>query len=379
MAAPLKYLPNPAITEALSGLPDAREQLIKSLTTIVVGSPPKKPWTDAFKSDPQGLWTGPTSIAYVFFGLSETHPDLVIEGKVPIDWCYAYLDCGSDTHPVAGNGIGVKNEYMAFNTVRAIATKDLAYVENLKAAAAAANLEAPAVENEYLSGRAGTLALLRIVRHWIPAASEGLNQVMEPLIKHCLEHQPWTFRDVAYIGAAHGSIGIITQIVLCNPSYAPALETPLIEHLDAQREDGNWFVRAALPDPTNLMQFCHGAPGFVLSLIKLRPYFPKLHARIDKAIKAARERIWEQGILKKEPNLCHGVTGNALALESPQREHFMSYGTAERIQAGIEDGTYIKTDDTYGLQWGEAGRAWAWMAFDTNDVEGKGWPAYTDI
>jgi hypothetical protein len=358
---------------------DYRSELIHSLTNIVVGSPPRNPWTDTFKKEPQGLWTGPSSIAYLFFWLSRTHPDLTIEGKVPIDWCLAYLDCGSDMHPIAGNGIGVKNEYMVFNAVKAIATNDKSCVENLKAAAVAANLEAPAVENEFLSGRAGTLALLRIVRHFIPEASEGLNEVMEPIIKHCLENRPWAFHNVAYIGAAHGSIGIITQIVLSNPSYALQLEANLIEHLDAQKEDGHWYVRLGLPDTANLVQFCHGSPGFVLSLTRLRPHFPNLNDRIDKVIELARKNIWEQGILKKEPNLCHGVTGNAFALESPQRGHFMTYATAEKIKAGIEDGTYIKGDDRYGLQWGEAGRAWGWMAFDSNKVDELGFPGYTDI
>lgn len=379
MSIPKKYLPNTATAETLSSLPDTRQQLVKSLTTIVVGSPPRDPWIETFKKDPQGLWLGPSSIAYLFFWLSKTHPDLVIEGRIPRDWCLAYLECGSDRHPIAGNGIGLKNEYMVFNTIKAIATNDMCSVQKLMDAAVAANKESPAVDNELLSGRAGTLALLRIVRHWIPEARDELNKTMKPIIEHCLEHQPWTFQGVEYIGAAHGSIGIITQIILCDPSYASRLEKNLVEHLDAQREDGNWYVRAALSDPTNLCQFCHGAPGFVLSLTKLRLHFPNLQSRIDKAIELGRKCTWEEGILKKEPNLCHGVTGNALALEAPQREHFMSWATAEVIQARIEDGTYIKGDDRYGLQWGEAGRAWGWMAFDSNNVGKLGWPGYTDI
>jgi len=378
--SPPKYFPNVAFLDGeLSSLPETRQQLIQSLTTILRGSPPRKPWTDSFKKDPQGLWTGPSSIAYLFFWLSKTHPNLTIEKQLAIDWCLAYLDCGSDTHPVSGNGVGVKNEFLAFNTVKAIATKDLTCVEKVRSAAATFNTEAPAVESEYLSGRAGTLALLRILRHWFPEASEELNQTMEPIIKHCLDNQPWKFRNVQYIGAAHGSIGIITQIILCNPRYSKELEPDLIEHLDAQRDNGNWFCRAGEPDRAELVQFCHGAPGFVFSLLKLRPHFPKLHSQIDNVIKLARQCIWEQGLLNKEPNLCHGITGNALALESPQRDHFMSYATAERIQAGSEDGTFVMSDDRYGLQWGEAGRAWGWMVLDINAVEEMGWPAYTDI
>jgi len=383
MTSTTKFLPNTSAAadeaKSISAQLDYRSELVKSLTAIVLGSPPRKPWTDSFKKEPQGLWTGPSSIAYLFFWLSKTHPNLIIEGKVPDQWCLAYLDCGSDTHPIAGNGIGVKNEYMVFNTIKAIVTNDVGCVEKLKAAAEAGNREAPDVENEFLSGRAGTLALLRIVRHFIPEASDGLTKVMEPIIKHILGHLPWAFRNVAYSGAAHGSIGIITQIVLSNPSYAPQLEAVLIQHLDEQRENGNWYARVSLPDSANLVQFCHGSPGFVLSLLRLRPHFPELQARIDKAIELARQNTWEEGILKKEPNLCHGVTGNAFALESPQREHFMTYATAERIKAGIEDGTYVKGDDRYGLQWGEAGRAWGWMAFDSNKVDELGFPGYTDI
>ncbi|KAH8597782.1 hypothetical protein B0O99DRAFT_616763 [Bisporella sp. PMI_857] len=373
-----KYLPNLATHGTFSSLPNPRQELLKCLTTIVECYPPRKPWTDTFKPKPQGLWTGPSAIAYLFFWLSHTHPDLLVKGTASRDWCLAYLDCGSDAHPVAGNGIGVKNEYMVYNTVNAIATGDLTSVRRLKDAAEAANLEAPAVENEWLSGRAGTLALLRIVRHWLPEEKAGLDEVMKPIIEHCLANQPWTFRDVNYLGAAHGSIGIITQIVLCDPNCAGRLEGDLGRHLDAQREDGNWYVRAALSDPTDLVQFCHGSPGLVLSLLKLRPHFPELQERIDKAIDLGRKNIWQQGILKKEPNLCHGVTGNALALQSPHREHFMSWSTEERVESGIKDGTYIKTDDPFGLQWGCAGRAWAWMAFDIDDVEAKGFPGYSD-
>lgn len=85
-------------------------------------------------------------------------------------------------------------------------------------------------------------------------------------------------------------------------------------------------------------------------------------------------------MLKKEPNLCHGITGNALALDAEQGAHFMSFATKEIIQKGYaEDGAYILSDDRWGLMWGEAGRAWGWIAFDINAVEELGWPVYTDV
>jgi hypothetical protein len=41
-----------------------------------------------------GLWTGPTSLAYLFLWLSHTRLDLEIDGKLTINWSHAYLDCG---------------------------------------------------------------------------------------------------------------------------------------------------------------------------------------------------------------------------------------------------------------------------------------------
>ena len=190
MAAP-KVLPQTnflnvaAVDGILSSLPETRRQLIQSLTTIVVECPPQNPWIDTseFKKEPQGLWTGPSSVAYLFFWLSKTHPHLTIEGRLPYDWCLAYLDCGSDMVPMAGTSLGIKNEYMAYNTVKAIATNDLTAVEKVKEGAIIFNSEANAAENEFLQGRAGILALLRIIRHWIPETGKYLNPVMDSIIE----------------------------------------------------------------------------------------------------------------------------------------------------------------------------------------------------
>jgi hypothetical protein len=108
-----------------------------------------------------------------------------------------------------------------------------------------------------------------------------------------------------------------------------------------------------------LIQFCHGAPGFMISLLAIRPYFePALQARIDSAVQRGRKLTWNKGLLTKEPNVCHGITGNALALEASDRDHFLSLATPANIKQGIEDGRFEKDEDPYGLLWGEAGRAW---------------------
>ena len=57
-----------------------------------------------------------------------------------------------------------------------------------------------------------------------------------------------------------------------------------------------------------LMQFCHGAPGFIICLADLPG--PSL----DALLLAAGEATWAAGPLTKGANLCHGTAGNGYAL-----------------------------------------------------------------
>ena len=56
-----------------------------------------------------------------------------------------------------------------------------------------------------------------------------------------------------------------------------------------------------------LVQFCHGAPGFVVCLAHLPG------TSLDPLLSAAGETVWAAGPLKKGSNLCHGTGGNGFA------------------------------------------------------------------
>ena len=80
----------------------------------------------------------------------------------------------------------------------------------------------------------------------------------------------------------------------------------------ATQEGGlaNWRPELIVPEgkqPRYLMQFCHGAPGFVICLAR----FPG--DALDALLLAAGEAIWAAGPLTKGSNLCHGTAGNAYA------------------------------------------------------------------
>lgn len=72
----------------------------------------------------------------------------------------------------------------------------------------------------------------------------------------------------------------------------------------------NWRVFLEVPEgaaPRMLMQFCHGAPGFVICLAGLPS------PALDELLVAAGEATWAAGPLAKGSNLCHGTAGNGYA------------------------------------------------------------------
>jgi hypothetical protein len=72
----------------------------------------------------------------------------------------------------------------------------------------------------------------------------------------------------------------------------------------------NWRAQLDTPagqTPRLLMQFCHGAPGFVICLADMPG------AALDPLLTAAGEATWAAGPLAKGSNLCHGTGGNGYA------------------------------------------------------------------
>lgn len=316
-----------------------------ALEDIVTNYPPRSRYPQEAL---HGLWSGPTGIAYLLLSVSARRPDLgPLRGRSAADWARAYLGPGgSRGHSLrlGSHGCGIGDEKMAYEAVRcAAAAKE--WRESLSSSSSSFSsssssssstlLPGPLRESirrfvndcvgqvlavdeypdEMLYGRAGALYFLRMVRSWVGEAShELLDPAIAEISNTILNRGPrWRWHGRRYLGAVHGDIGIVTQLVLTSPELAGRLQPVLERLLDMQLPDGNWpSSEESGARGKGLVQFCHGAPGFVLSLTALRPCFPELHDRIDAAIQRGRECIRMQGLLKKEPSLCHGIFGNAL-------------------------------------------------------------------
>lgn len=344
---------------------DPHKQLLASLTRLVTAySPDSVP-------PGGGLYYGPSSIAFLFLALQQFYADdqVTVEGIPLGTWFAAYLKQAQDAmreYPgPRKEKCGISDDIMALVALSAASAKDPEMARELCDYAAVVTEED--ASNEWLYGRAGYLYLLRLVKasfmddkETVGLIDDTADEVIELILG---AGRPWKWHGKAYVGAVHGAIGIITQIVLTDATYAPELEADLAVLLSYQFPSGNW-PSSLPPGKDRLVQVCHGAPGVVGSLISIKELFPKIADKIEVAIEKGRECILERGLLTKEPCLCHGISGNALALDGQHFEHFLTYTTSSEIKAMDKDGMMEKSDDPSALWCGEAGRAWAWAVAD---------------
>jgi hypothetical protein len=123
--------------------------------------------------------------------------------------------------------------------------------------------------------------------------------------------------ESSYTGAVHGfaataSVLIRGRDLLDSRDFArwsQCIARTVERTATLQQGLANW--RAWLHPPgaehRMLMQFCHGAPGFVICLAG----FPD--AALDPLLVAGGEATWQAGPLAKGSNLCHGTAGNGYA------------------------------------------------------------------
>lgn len=356
---------------------DSLQQLAASLTKVVTGFPPQNHYS---KHDLHGLYSGPTSIACLFLALSKSSPKLVIANQTPDYWCRQYLYDSHPDVPVTPSRCGVANETLAHLAVGAVAEQSGKLVDAfLRFVPAVLADNGDKASNEWLYGRAGTLYLLRLMRTYTAPnvkIDEAIRAITEKILQ---EGPPWFWHGKEYLGAVHGSIGIVMQIILSEPKRAMQLKGLVEELIAAQNPQmGNW-PSSNESGRDHLVQFCHGAPGCVISLLAVRQHFTqdaKLLGKIDEAIELGRNCIYEQGLLVKEPCLCHGATGNAIALDGQSQERLIRFCQHDVVERGSKDGVFRKSDDEWGLFCGEAGRSWGWMVAGGL---GEGMIGYSDV
>jgi hypothetical protein len=351
---------------------DYLDELKSTLQLLLTEAPPSAFHHAKFG----GLYHGPRSIALTLFRLSQIYSStpIVFENVSLQDWARRYLSLPIPSRKLVtptADHCGIINECLVSFALHALIDGDETAIRDLCNQPQLLDPN-PMASDEWLYGRAGYLYLLRLVMSISPPPStESLDLVRattERVVSTILQTDTWIWHGKEYYGPAHGTIGIITQILLSSPSHLPSVRTKLITLLETQMPDGNFESSAGSSGRGRLVQFCHGAPGFVVSLESIREVVLNISETdlellelIDRVLKKAREVIWSRGALVKEPCLCHGIAGNLLGLSDPEKiDYFLSLMTESQIKKA----KYEPSDDPYSLYSGMAGRAWVWAVMD---------------
>ncbi|KHN98841.1 LanC-like protein 1 [Metarhizium album ARSEF 1941] len=370
------YLPNTMSLQPLTA--DTASLLKQSLEGIVRQNPPLE------KDDNNlGLAAGHTALAYLFLRMAQKHADLQIHGHGCMYWAERYMAGDRGPQHVQDKNCGLMCEKLAWEAVRASITGSeeavATFLENVPRLVEPTPKGEDPFPSEMLYGRAAVLYLLRMVRRFVPSSADPIDEAIGRICQRILESRDnskggWLWKGKRYYGAVHGDIGVMTQIVLSDPSLAPRLRTRLEELLDMQADGGNWpATDEDKEDSDRLVQFCHGAPGFIFALQSLRPFYPMLQERIDGAIEKGRQATWARGLLVKEPSLCHGLFGNGLALpKGEKRDHFLSLATPDSLQRLRSEHAHLFRRGSYGMSSSPLfsylpSAAWTWTVFDEDE------------
>ncbi|RNA44226.1 lanC 3 [Brachionus plicatilis] len=134
----------------------------------------------------------------------------------------------------------------------------------------------------------------------------------------------YAYHNTEYLGAAHGLSGIL-QILLSYPEYLsehPEADLYVKRSVDfilsLQKQNGNFptamdEISHIKPrhDSQERIHWCHGAGGVIFLMAKAFLHY-KDQKYLNSCIKCG-ELIWNFGLLKKGPGICHGVAGNGYA------------------------------------------------------------------
>ena len=174
------------------------QQLLQALLSLTRSYPAQ----DTYNShECHGLYSGPTSIAYLFLHLSRTHPQLNVSGHSPMQWAKAYLTGQRSVVSVTASKNGIINEKLAFYAVHAALTQNLHDVKLLAKSIKDGILTAEQGSDEWLYGLAGCLYLLRLVRSWVQESDDIVKPIIEDLVQLILAHGPsWPWHGKDYLG-----------------------------------------------------------------------------------------------------------------------------------------------------------------------------------
>ena len=199
----------------------------------------------------------------------------------------------------------------------------------------------PPTECEVLYGRAGSILAVLFLRQELNNQSIGKDLVIKLASEIMSEGQRcstatsstlplmWQWHGTAYLGAAHGVVGICQTLLSLQPDELNTVDQNLNTNsrqlirrtIDGLEEycfaSGNLHSSiGSTSSRDKLVHWCHGAPGHVILLVKAATVFGD-PVYLERAKDIGKQVLMQRGLLKtKGVGLCHGISGNAYALLS---------------------------------------------------------------
>lgn len=170
--------------------------------------------------------------------------------------------------------------------------------------------------NELVWGAPGTMFLAHAMhawtgeQRWRDAWTESADEVRRRRGADGLWTQHFGDREMRLLGAAHGAVGNQLALLQGSPTEDARDVGEMLERAAVvEGPVANWPTGEGLglvePDGSIRVQWCHGAPGIVISAASYLP---------DELFLAGAEITWQAGGHGKGPGLCHGTAGNGYAL-----------------------------------------------------------------
>ncbi|XP_057453061.1 lanC-like protein GCL2 [Lotus japonicus] len=185
-----------------------------------------------------------------------------------------------------------------------------------------------------------------------------------------------------YWGASHGLAGIMHVLMdmKLKPDELEDVKGTLKYMIRNRLPSGNYPISEVDRNDV-LLNWCHGAPGIVITLVKAAKVFGDKEF-LDAAMQAAKV-VWEQG-LHKRVGICHGISGNAYVfLSLYQHTGDVEYlamarcftcSLLDRAHKEIPRGEMHGGDQPYSLFDGIGGLAY--LLLDMVDPTQSKFPAY---
>uniref|UniRef100_A0A1B6D4N9 LanC-like protein 2 n=2 Tax=Clastoptera arizonana TaxID=38151 RepID=A0A1B6D4N9_9HEMI len=271
------------------------------------------------------VYTGVSGIAYLFLFIGKkyhSHPDLLKADKILHKACaslqrkrISFLN--GDAGPLAlmivvSHSLGNMNE-MKTN------------IDKLKSLIKEVTTENPEMPDEVLYGRVGYLYALLFVNNSLGSdviETDVIRQVVDKILKSGQARSKlisskvplvYEWHGKNYYGAAHGVAGILYVLLMAGKALTSEerkyLVQPTLENLKNERFHSDNFPSSKGNDKDKLVQWCHGAPGFVQLFSLAHKEFGD--SRYQDIALDCGNVVWERGLLTKGYSLCHGAAGNA--------------------------------------------------------------------